>query len=142
MPYVTLLLRSTVIYPHKVSSTPRWTGPKSHTHRLKTVIGGTTNANAKIFLRLLDETQRKMKEESDAPFCSIFVILSRTCTQKINARLHSEPGKGGFARETRFKLAFPPALPPQPPNIGALRVVVVLDAPGPESDAPSLIKYA
>jgi hypothetical protein len=84
------------------------------------VIGRGSKCKCKTFLRLLD---RRMKAKSDAPFVlSLFCILSlHTENQHASPQIEDGP-----ARETRSRLAFPPALPPQPPDVGALRDGVVL----------------
>lgn len=66
---------------------------------------------------------RRTKAKSDAPFVlSLFCILSLYTENQ-----HASPQiEDGSARETRSRLAFPPALPPQPPDVGALRDGVVL----------------
>lgn len=57
-----------------------------------------------------DRIHRKVKEESDASFVlSLLYYLGAVHRKSTRVPLRT---KGGSARETRFKLAFPPAFPP------------------------------
>jgi hypothetical protein len=122
------------IYPHKVGSTPRWTGP-NHTHRQKTVIGGTTIANAKTFLRSLDGTHRKMKEESDASFVLSLLYYLEPVHRK-STRVPLRTWQGRRRPGNPVLVSVPTGSSPQPPNVGALRVGVVLDGTTAASPRP------
>lgn len=104
MPYVTPFFR--LPPPGRFDPAMHWANhaPTKDRHR------GNHKCKCKTFLRLFDRIHRKVKEESDASFVlSLLYYLGAVHRKSTRVPLRT---KGGSARETRFKLAFPPALPP------------------------------